>query len=292
MFVFVNSSYAASGTISVFPSSGNFDQGSTFDAEIVIDGGGENFNASEATVSVSNNLKVNEIVLGDCGFAYVTTPTITSLSYAGVILGGSEASCTAYSLKLQSIGGGSGFIYISDGSIKSFDGAVELLENTSNGSYVIGGEEMQVNSISQAPTQAPNYNQNGERLYKLVYTVTELENYDDVLVSLDQSKPSAVQQKVEPLPENPSVMASIFTNVTEGVHTIDVTENGKVLSSEIVNVTGDNNEVNLGVKADKQEISIAGIGLGAIALIVVITIIVLGVLFYKRKKVVVDENNS
>jgi hypothetical protein len=94
--------YAASGTIGVSPTSGAiYTLSNLFSVDLVIDGHGDAFNAAQATVNVSTGAQIENLILGDCHFSYVTTPTTTDPSFVGVILGGSSKKCTVYTLVLN-----------------------------------------------------------------------------------------------------------------------------------------------------------------------------------------------
>ena len=284
IFFWAIPSHAASGSITVIPQEGDFLNGEKFQAQIKIDGGGTRFNAAKANVSVSENLRVEGVTLGDCGFAYVDTPSLSSLSFAGVILGNSSQSCTAYTLSLRVTGANNGFVFISDGSIKSYDGAKEILEKIQNSSYSFPSSSVQEESVI-TPTQQPLVSSNGQRMYTLVYSissdkVSDVKNLD---VILDQNLPTQMAGQLVQSPTDSTVYFAIFDNVVEGVHTVDVLAGSEKLSSEIVNVEGDSREISLGVSPRHEAVSMLVWMLLAVGLIVVVSAIILGYLFYRRK---------
>lgn len=282
---FCGSAFAANGTISVVPSSGNYYTGESFDADVRIDGGGESFNAAEATVSVSENLKIDRLTLGDCGFAFVDTPTVASPSFVGVNLGSSTNSCTLYTLTLSVVGQNSGFVYISDASLKSYQGANELLSKVNNSSYSLGSSQSVIQIAPPSPTQAPIVTSLGEKVYTLVYTISAKDGRaSEYEVYLDPNQPNQTVSEVNPLPGDNTVLAAIFEDVPEGVHTIEIRDKDQLLSSEIVNIEGPNREVNFGVKPKPPGISIVNILIVATSLIVIISLAVLGYIFYWRRK--------
>lgn len=283
VFVTVNS-YAANGTISVVPANGTFQKGEVFTASVNIEGGGTAFNAAKAKVAVSQNLTVEGLVLGDCDFALVQTPSIGSLGFAGVILGGSKDRCTIYTLTLKANSGSTGFIFLSEASIKSFRGAAEILSSVNNSSYTFesGSAGNQSNSIAAAPspTQSPLSLANGVKLYTLVYNVTTPGKTlsEGLKVVLDQGRPNEMLSTPQANSSNRSVLSAIFENVPEGVHTIAVLDNEKSISKQIVNIAGQNREITLGVTPESAG---AGSLLWLITLaIIMIVIVTVGVLTY------------
>lgn len=285
MFLTFTNAYAASGSISIVPITGTYQVGQVFSATIRIDGGGQSFNAVKANVAVSQNLKVQSLNLGDCGMALVKTPSIGSLSFAGVILGGSQDSCNIYTLNLQAESSGTGFVFISDGSIKAYKGAVELLSKLNNSSYTFNGASSgnaSGNSVASAPTptQPPLSLANGIKLYTLVYNIATIDNKPPTTlkVALDSGLPSQMISPPQASSENPSLYSAIFDNVPQGVHSITVLDNEKPVSKEIVNIQGQNREVTLGVNP-KSSGSSSFIWLIALAIVTII-ILTVSVLFY------------
>lgn len=281
LFFSYTSVYAASGTISVVPAKGTFQNGQTITAAIRIDGGGTAFNAAKANVAVSQNLAVQGLTLGDCDFALVKTPSESSLDFAGVILGGSVDSCTIYTLNLKVQSSGTGFVYISDGSIKSYKGAQELLSTINNSSYTFSGTSGYSNSIvsilTPTPTQPPLALANGIKLYTLVYNISTPGRTPsaNMKVTLDQGKPDEMVTTPQPNSNDPSVLAAIFDNVPQGVHSITVLDNDKPVSNQIVNLDGQNREITLGVTPK----SFAGSLFWYITIAVILIVIITGGIF-------------
>ncbi len=278
-------SEAAGGSISVIPQSGKFVSGQKFQAQIKIDGGGTRFNAAKANISVSDNLRVEGVTLGDCGFAFVDTPSTSSLSFAGVILGDSSLSCTAYTISLRVIGPNSGSVFVTDGSLKSYDGAQEILENVVNSNYTFPSSGDSNTAMQVTPTQQPLISSSGEKMYTLVYTVPSEKESDvkDLSVVLDANLPTQMTSEIAPLPSDPTVFGAIFDNVPEGVHTVDVLSGSEKVSSEIVNVEGESREISLGVAPKPSTTPLLMIALVAVGLITLISALILGYIFYKKK---------
>src|SRR5947209_20054927 len=86
--------FAANGTIKVSPGNGTY--ANSFTINMVIDGGGQSFNAAQAAIKLSQNLAVKDITLGNCNFSFIKTPSVDDLSFSGAILGGSVSNCTLY----------------------------------------------------------------------------------------------------------------------------------------------------------------------------------------------------
>lgn len=285
LLVVVPQANAAGGIISVNPRSGDFLIGEKFQAQIRIDGGGTRFNAAKANVGVSENLTIENVILGDCGFAFVDTPSTSSPSFAGVILGGSSLSCTAFTLNLKVNGSNNGYVYVTDGSLKSLDGAREILENVENSSYSFPTSSTASTVEQVSPTQQPLVSTNGDKMYTLIYTIAadKVGNAADLIVVLDADLPTQTTTEVRQSPIDPEVYEAIFDNIPGGVHTVDVLSGSEKVSSEIVNVEGDNREISLGVSPKPAASSLLGWLLLAVGLVTAISASVLGYIFYKRK---------
>lgn len=284
---FVNIANAASGSISVVPKNGSYSIGDTFEVNIKVDGGGEAFNAVKANVSISENLKIQRLTLGDCGFAFVQTPTVSSPSFAGVILGGSKNSCTVYSISLIVTAPNNAFVYLSDGSIKSYNGANEIMNKVENSSYTVSsssqGNEKTLTAVE--PTHPPITSADGEKMYSLVYTISaDPSKSSDIVVVLDPNLPTQMQSQVSPALQDRTVLSAVFDNVDEGVHTIEVREGGNILSSEVVNLSGDNREINLGVQPKNPPVNLLVVAVAALGIIILLASLVLGYVYYMKKR--------
>lgn len=150
---FQNAATSKTATISVAPSTGSFALGQQFLVNLVVDGGGQAFNAAQAAVAVSSNLTVVNLTVtpassGGCNFTFVNnknTPTATSPSFAGAILNGSSTSCIVYSMTLQANASGTGTITLTKGSVKAYVNSAEIFLSATSGSYTLGA----------APTATP-----------------------------------------------------------------------------------------------------------------------------------------
>lgn len=288
LFLFtVPLSYSAGGTISVVPPSGTFADGEKFQAQIRIDGGGTAFNAAKASVNVSENLIIEGVTLGDCGFAFVDTPSVSTLSFAGVILGESATSCNAYSIVLRVSGSNNGYVFISEGSIKAYNGAAEILDKLSNSSYTFvpstGNNNLTVLKVT--PTQQPLMSNEGQKMYRLIYSIPSDKSSQAINLSvvLDLSLPTQMIASISPLPSDPLVLAAVFDNVSEGVHTVDILDGSSKVSSEIVNVEGESREISLGVTPKKTTSTLLMAIIIAVGVIVLISASVIGFVFYTKR---------
>lgn len=291
VFVFALNSYAASGTISVVPASGTYQKGQIFTAAIKVDGGGTKFNAAKASVAVSQNLSVQSVTLGDCDFAFVNTPSIGSLAFAGVILGGSTDNCTVYTMNLKATNSGTGFVFLSDGSIRSYKGAEELLSKMNNSSYVFddataGGNSGNSVAAAPTPTQAPLTLADGTKLYTLVYNIDSLDkNASSLQVALDPGTPAQMLTTPSQSKDNPTLFAAIFENVPQGVHAITVLDNEKPVSKQIVNIAGQNREITLGVTPNAGGAgSLLWYVIIAVVMLIALTVGILGYVIMWRKR--------
>lgn len=114
--------------------------GTPFTVDVLVDGGGQAFNAAQATVSVSPNLSVTNLTnpsSNPCNFVYAQTPTTSDLSFAGAILGSSSNNCTVYTLTLTPLSSGTGTITFTNGSIKAYSNNGEILSSVKNGAYTL-----------------------------------------------------------------------------------------------------------------------------------------------------------
>lgn len=272
--------FAASGTISVLPAQGSFQNGETFSAQIRIDGGGENFNAAKAKISASPSLLVEGLTLGDCNFAFVDTPSVNSLSFTGVVLGDSRPSCLLYTVNLRVNGSTNGYILITDAAIKAYEGAVELFSKANNSSYTFTGSNQAVIQVS--PTQQPLALSGGLNYYTVIYTIPTQE--DSLKVVLDPDLNTKITAIPEPYTKNPRIQAATFDNVSEGIHTFAVLSNEKEISNEIVNINGTNREVIFGAATDNAGTNYLTYLIYGIVVLLTLMIIILGYLFYWRKK--------
>jgi len=287
-FLFVlsySTSFAASGIISIEPSTSNQTVDQTFKADVKVNGGGTEFNAAQATVSLSQNLNIQDVTLGDCNFAFVKMPTSSNPSFAGVILGGSSNLCTVFSLTLKTVSPGTGYVTLSDASIKEYKSAAEILSVVKNGSYTISGDSStskstSVTAFEMTPTLEPAVS-DGLRLYDVVYKVILPASIkpSSVTVTLDPQLHTRITPEYIPNQDVPKTVYVRFSNVTQGVHTVNAYSDGKIISSQIMNVSGNDREFAFGTTAKQSQSSILVFS----GIIFVIIAIALGYWFLTRK---------
>lgn len=135
-----------SATINIAPPTGSVAPNTQFSVDVVLDGGGQAFNAAQATVNISSNLTLQAVTItpvdsGGCNFTFAnqsSTPSVSNPSFAGAILNGSSTHCTLYTLKLLVNGSsGNGSVSITNGQVKSSVDHSEIFLSSQNGSYTI-----------------------------------------------------------------------------------------------------------------------------------------------------------
>lgn len=150
---------AGSATISVSPATGSYQVGQAFSVNLSVNGGGSNFNAVAADVTLSPNLSVQSITPGDCSFTLVRPYSPANPSFAGAVLTGFSQGCTVYTMNVVAKSKGTGTIALSKGSVEVPTGktptdVAELLSSMKGGSYTITGSALNYPSGSAAPVSA------------------------------------------------------------------------------------------------------------------------------------------
>jgi|GEM_PF-5779987 len=141
-------------TIGMSPATSSVTVGTPFNVDVEVDGGTTAFNAAQATVTVSSNLAITGLhnpSSNACNFQYVEAPSTSDPSFAGALFNSSSTNCKAYTLTLTPQSSGTGTITFTDGSIKSFASAEEIMTDVVNGSYTISGA-----TPTPTPTPVPN----------------------------------------------------------------------------------------------------------------------------------------
>lgn len=148
-------------TMNFSPSSGNFPIGQRFTVALVLDGGGQTFNAAQARMNVSSNLAIRSLTIvppenGGCNFTFVSaskTPSVTDPSFAGGILNNFSSLCTLYTLDFEGTATGPGSITMTQSSIKGYENSGEILLSSQDGNYNI--ELLLTPTPTTAPTNTP-----------------------------------------------------------------------------------------------------------------------------------------
>lgn len=153
------------GTINITPTNQNYNVGQQFTISLVLNGGGQQFNAAQADVAVSSNLTVNSLNIvpaasGGCNFTYVNnskTPQVSDLSFAGAILSGDVSSCTLYTATITANASGTGTITLTKVRMISTPGHKDILQSYQNGVYTInvGSTPTPTTAPTSTPTTAP-----------------------------------------------------------------------------------------------------------------------------------------
>lgn len=143
-------------TLNISPSSAEFIIGQTLSATVIIDGGGQAFNAAQADISISNNLQVTALTVippdqGGCNFTFSKrkVPTTTSPSFSGSIASGFSQNCSLFTMTLRVSAIGNGMINLSRAAVKAYKGNWDILYATQNGNYTL------IEFVEPTPTATP-----------------------------------------------------------------------------------------------------------------------------------------
>lgn len=264
-----NQAWAAAGSITAEPSSGSFVAGSLISVDVKVDGGGVLFNAAKANVALAPAATIQSIQFGNCGFAFIETPTTTNPSFVGVILGGFSQSCTAYTMRFQAAIPGTQLVNISNASIKSYEGAQEELRSVRDGNFSIIQSAAGVTPIVGSPVESPTTDSNGNKLYYVSYSVPVPKNTSpsNVRVVLD-SGITPTQVKIAESSDSEDILVATFENVPEGAHTLLVASGDKKLAEEVVYLEGDNKNLTFGSTPQKASSPILWYALAGVIVII------------------------
>jgi len=290
VFLFVRTpAHADGGAITISPNSGNYVVGQLFTVTVTIDGGGSPFNAAKASVLVSPALSVENVVLGDCGFAFVKPPVQSDPSFVGVMLGGSSKNCSVYTLTVKAIGAGKGTITFVNSSVKSYKTAVDILTALQNATFTISTVPGSTTSpITPSPIQSPITGTNGTKLYDIVFAISQPQDLPlaGIYVVLDQNLPTqktAIPTLISGMFQDTASGNVKFENVPQGVHTIATYYNTKQLSKQIVYVAGGNKTLVFGVSTKRSTVNWPwAIGIAALLIILVIIAMVVYKILHKQ----------
>jgi hypothetical protein len=256
--------YAA--TINLSPSSGTYPATRPFSVAMVINEQTDSFNAAQAGVTVSNNLTVADLVLGDCGFSFVKTPTIQDPSYVGVLLGSSKKSCTVYTLTLIPSGSDDGTVTLSDASVKRYGDAKELITAVSLGKYSVGSA-----SIGTLLSEILPNNTTDNQLIPVTNAAATIQSGQDqsaytvdIKVTDDSNNPlkNATVQLSPQLQAKDTAQQTTTTNdkgvatfkgVSPNVYTVEATSGDKLIAQAVFNAKGSNQQLTLGIHNERPQ---------------------------------------
>ena len=275
--------HAQGGAITMYPNSGSYAVGQTFTITVKLDGGGFPFNAAKASVLVSPALSVQNVTIGDCGFAFVKPPVQTDPSFVGVILGGSAKNCSLYTLTVKAISEGKGTITFVNSSIKSYKSAVDILTSLQNGTFTVTPPTpgTKTTPVTPVPIEEPTTGTNGVKLYDIVFGISQPQDIPlaGVYVVLDpdtSAQQTAIPSLISGLLAPGSISGSVkFANVTQGVHTIATYYNSRVLTKQVIYVSGNTKTLVFGISTKRSSISWQMIVMLAAILILLIIILMI-----------------
>lgn len=230
----LQSAFAAGGsaTITTNPSTGSYS--APFTVDVVLDGGGQVFNAAQATVTVSSGLNISDLVLGMCKFSFLSTPSSASPSFSGVILGGSSKKCTVYTLTLVPVTKGNGSVSFSKATVKRFGDAVDIFSKSQDGTYTL--------TAAVKTTQSPLIAQPKDNLYTVVLKIL---NTDNTPVTSTEIKLNGVADKSSSHLKTDATGTVQFTDLKSGVYTATVANHE---GDNVLNVAGNNHVLVMGIK--------------------------------------------
>lgn len=227
---------AAQSIIGVSPQKGTF--GKPFSINVTIDGHGDKFNAAQATVTLSANIAIQNLILGDCDFSFLTSPSVQDPSFAGIIFSNYKRECTLYTLSLVPTAKGTGAINFSHASIKRYGDAANVLSTVQNGSYTL-------TAALKAPTVAGNLTDSHNGLYSLNLNIVDTKNVPITNATVNLTSVSS--NKLLRTTTDTNGLAH-FANLQEGIYDAVIANNSNnKIDETIINVTGKNHVMTLGI---------------------------------------------
>lgn len=255
-----------SSTLSAFPSSGSF--GKAFSVDIVIDGHSDTFNAAEAIVSISKSLFVQDLILGNCNFSFINTPSVVNPSFEGAILGGSSKKCTVFTLKLVPVKKEVGTISFSKATVRRYGDAANVLASVKNGSYML-------TAALKKPALTTTVIPKGDR-YTVLLKIISIDNapVKSATVSI---KSVASRDALKSVTDTSGTAR--FSNIKKGIYEVNVSNHKE---QTILNVSGNNHILTLSIKVKEQSIVPKLVGV-AILLLIGLPSVVLFIRWLKRR---------
>lgn len=306
LFAFVGSLSlvaAADSNISLSPPYSTIKAGESLDVDVVVDGAGVPFNVAKSKIALSSNLSVESITFGDCNFSFISTPTLSNPSFVGVILGGESKFCKAYTMKVKGSSLGKGTITLSDGTIRARSDAREL------GGYLQGAIISVVNDISLpiAATAVGSVNVDLGVPKSLITTSSDSSSASSsakpaefawytVNVKVTDTNNAPIEGAKVTLYTEPKVSATSsagtvsYDMVPPGSHLVTVELNDQKVGEQILNVSGPDHVLTLGIKVQRPTVAQVPVGkvpskVAQIVITALLAIIVAaGVAFFVAKR--------
>lgn len=292
---------ALAATINLSPSTGTYPPNRPFTVDLVVDEQTDAFNAAQAEVTLSSNLTASDLVIGDCEFSFVKTPTIQSPSFVGVTLGGSKKHCTVYSLTVIPSGTTEGTITLSDASVKRYGDAQELISAVAYGKYAVGSASIGTMLASAFPGTSSSNNSlvPVTNAASTIKTESDRSSYTVAVKVMDAShnpiKNAEVALSAEQQASNTQVQTTktdnhgvaTFSNVSPNVYTVKATEKDNLIAQATINAKGSDEVLTLGVEDQRPAIPV-------IILIAGVIVVSLVILFFFRaniKNMLTRKNN-
>lgn len=235
--------HAASTTIGFSPQLGSFDK--SFTVSLVIDGHGDKFNAAQATVVIPSNLAIKDLILGDCNFSFLKTPSIQQPSFTGIILNKYSTKCTIYTLVLVPISKGNATISLSKVSVKRYGDASNILSSTQEGKYSLNAALKAPSVLGTSTTDA---SQNG--LYTLNLKIITA---GDTPVTKATVNLNSLAKKNQVKTTTDANGLAIFKDVKDGIYSVIIEKDGSKIGETIINVSGQNHVLTLSINIDAQK---------------------------------------
>lgn len=264
---------AASSSITIESSTSSVKVGDVFTIDVLLDSSGEAFNAAQATITLSSTLLAEKITLGDCNFAYVTTPSLSNPSFAGAILGDKSTHCRLYTLQLKAVASGTGTVSVRDASMKSYKDSRELFPTITDGSVSIARSA--IPEMTVAPQSRSGKN---------------LTAYQVQLSILDKKGNPVAGAQVQLLPEyslksTEATGVVSFSDVSQGAHQIIVKKDNRLISSTIITVSGETPVLVMNLQEQPEKgLGTSGIIIVCLVLIMIILSLVYVILKISKKK--------
>ncbi|MEP7167568.1 MAG: hypothetical protein ABI758_06365 [Candidatus Woesebacteria bacterium] len=236
--------FAADATMSIVPDKGIYTD--TFKVNLELDGNGKLFNAAQATVSLSPNLEVEDLTIGNCNLSFLSTPDITNPSFRGVILGDTSQKCYVYTLTLLAKAKGEATIKLSNTSVIEYKSASNILTSSQNGAFTLTA----VSPKAGMKTESVASESAALQDYSLVIKILSREDKPVQTINVNLT-PSLGGKSFS---QNTSTDGeAIFQKLTPGVYIASVGK-GEDDQKMIINVDGKNHFLTLSMRISDENI--------------------------------------